>query len=150
MIQGNDPLPDSFALPFVDEHDDERSSVFPFQLKAVPKLLSRLGPVFVQVMPHLLHHLGVDANAKALSATAAAAGGRQGPGAGTLSPAITGECMDWGTLAVYTCPDSCASKPPRSESGPSASGGEGVQDGKGVDALVVGYVDEFGWRQPPP
>eukprot|EP00752_Nemacystus_decipiens_P006360 g5734.t1 len=96
-----------------------------------------------QVMPHLLHHLGVDANAKTLDAKAAAVNGRQGPGP---APAITGECMDWGTLAVYTCPDSCPSNPTRR----AASGEEGVGDCKGADAPVVGYVEEFVWRQPPP
>lgn len=98
-------------------------------------------------MPHLLHHLGVDANAKALDAKAAAVSGRQGPGA---APAITGECMDWGTLAVYTCPDSCPSTPPRRGAGPGASGGEGVEDDKEADPPAVGYVEEFVWRQPPP
>lgn len=99
-------------------------------------------------MPHLLHHLGVDANAKALDAKTAAVSGRQGPGAGAgpPSPAITGECMDWGTLAVYTCPDSCPSNPPPRVAAPGASGG----DDKGEDAPVVGYVEEFVWRQPPP
>lgn len=101
-------------------------------------------------MPHLLHHLGVDANAKALDAKTAAVSGRQGPGVGPPTPAITGECMDWGTLAVYTCPDSCPSNPPRRTAEPSASGGEGVEDDKGADAPVVGYVEEFVWRQPPP
>lgn len=94
-------------------------------------------------MPHLLHHLGVDANAKALDAKAAAISGRQGQGA---APAIAGECMDWGTLAVYTCPDSCPSTPSRR----AAGGGEGVDDDKRANAPVVGYVEEFVWRQPPP
>lgn len=91
-------------------------------------------------MPHLLHHLGVDANAKALDTnTNTAVSKSRGQGA---SPLITGECMDWGTLAVYTCPDSCASKPELSKIG--------VEDGKGEDPPVVGYVEEFVWRQPPP
>lgn len=90
-------------------------------------------------MPHLLHHLGVDANTKTLDANTAV-GKSRGPGA---SPSfIAGECMDWGTLAVYTCPDSCASKPELSKSD--------VEDDKGEDPPVVGYVEEFVWRQPPP
>lgn len=93
-------------------------------------------------MPHLLHHLGVDANAKAFD-TKAASSKNQGPGA---SPAlITGECMDWGTLAVYTCPDSC---PPNA--GRIKRGAEGAEDCKGGDRPVVSYVEEFVWRQPPP
>ena len=97
-------------------------------------------------MPHLLHHLGVDANAKALDAKTAAVIGRQGSGP---APAITGECMDWGTLAVYTCPDSCPPypNPPRRE---AEASGEGVEDGTGEAGPVVGYVEEFAWRQPPP
>ncbi|CAM9865841.1 unnamed protein product [Pylaiella littoralis] len=95
-----------------------------------------------QVMPHLLHHLGVDANAKALDAKAAVSKS-QGPGASV--PLVAGECMDWGTLAVYTCPDSCPSKAQRSKRGP-----EGAEDRNGGEPPVVGYVEEFVWRQPPP
>ena len=99
-------------------------------------------------MPHLLHHLGVDANAKALdaSAAAAAANGRQVEGPGSPTPLIAGECMDWGTLAVYTCPDSCPAP-----GGPTTSVDEVEAAGdKGGRAPVVGYVEEFVWRQPPP
>lgn len=93
-------------------------------------------------MPHLLHHLGVDANAnvKALDAKAAARR-REGPGP-EAPPLITGECMDWGTLAVYTCPDSC----PAVTQSPSRGG----VDAQGEGSPVVGYVEEFVWRQPPP
>lgn len=93
-------------------------------------------------MPHLLHHLGVDANVnvKALD-TKAAAHRREGPRA-AAPPLITGECMDWGTLAVYTCPDSC----PAVTQNPARGG---VNE-KGEGSPVVGYVEEFVWRQPPP
>lgn len=97
-------------------------------------------------MPHLLHHLGVDANAKALD-TKAAVNKSQGPGASP--PLITGECMDWGTLAVYTCPDSCPSIPQRVAER-STSGEESAQDDNRGESPVVGYVEEFVWRQPPP
>ncbi|CAM9111042.1 unnamed protein product [Ectocarpus sp. 13 AM-2016] len=95
-----------------------------------------------QVMPHLLHHLGVDANVnvKALD-TKAAAHRREGPGA-AAPPLITGECMDWGTLAVYTCPDSCPAV--------TQSPARGGVDENGEGSPVVAYVEEFVWRQPPP
>ncbi|CAM9788049.1 unnamed protein product [Hapterophycus canaliculatus] len=96
-----------------------------------------------QVMPHLLHHLGVDANAKALDAQAS---GRQRPG--VAPPLAAGECMDWGTLAVYTCPDSCPSAAQAASSG-NMIGGVNV-DGEANVSGAVGYVEEFVWRQPPP
>ncbi len=100
-------------------------------------------------MPHLLHHLGVDANVNALDARAAAASGRQAAGTGSPTPRIAGDCMDWGTLAVYTCPDSC----PATEGGSTGvveGFGECSTNDKGGRDLVVGYVEEFVWRQPPP
>lgn len=91
-------------------------------------------------MPHLLHHLGVEADAKALDSKAAASGMSK------LSALTAGECMDWGTLAVYTCPDSCPS-----QVGGVAKLGEIVDEidkaGGGSSAY---YVEEFVWRQPPP
>lgn len=62
--------------------------------------------------------------------------------------------MDWGTLAVYTCPDSC----PATEGGTTGTAGttgavEGLgecSNDKGGRGPVVGYVEEFVWRQPPP
>ena len=120
-----------------------RIGIAPGRSLSPPWLILNVLKLSFQVMPHLLHHLGVDANAKTLDAKAAAVSGRQGPGP---APAITGECMDWGTLAVYTCPDSCPANSTRT----TASGEKGAGDEKGADAPVVGYVEEFVWRQPPP
>lgn len=97
-------------------------------------------------MPHILHHLGVDANTKALDATAAT---NRKPGE---APNGSGECMDWGTLAVYTCPDSCplsleSAAGAAAEAGGSGADGEERQAGK---EPVACYVEEFVWRQPPP
>ncbi|CAM9264410.1 unnamed protein product [Laminaria digitata] len=94
-----------------------------------------------QVMPHLLHHLGVDENATALDAKVVAA--RRELGA---APLTTGECMDWGTLAIYTCPDSC----PSSVRGVAESLGSGGDGGETQGAPAACYVQEFAWRQPPP
>lgn len=92
-------------------------------------------------MPHLLHHLGVDENATALDAKLVAA--RRELGA---APLTTGECMDWGTLAIYTCPDSC----PSSVRGVAESLGSGGDGGETQGAPAACYVQEFAWRQPPP
>ena len=92
-------------------------------------------------MPHLLHHLGVDENATTLDAKAVMA--RRELGAAPLN---TGECMDWGTLAIYTCPDSC----PSSVGGVAESGGGCGDGGKTQGGHAACYVEEFAWRQPPP
>lgn len=81
-------------------------------------------------MPHLLHYLGVDAKSEALDAKAAIRQGQQ------LRPSTAGGCMDWGTLAVYTCPDSCRADKSLLEVGSHED--------------QPGYVEEFVWRQPPP
>lgn len=87
-------------------------------------------------MPHLLHHLGVDSNGKAWDPKAAAA------------PPSSGECMDWGTLAVYTCPDSC---PASIQKEARAQGTATVKENDAAGRAPVScYVDEFVWRQPPP
>lgn len=87
-------------------------------------------------MPHLLHYLGVDSNGKAWDPKTA------------VAHPNSGECMDWGTLAVYTCPDSC---PASTQSEAAARGGATVnEDNTARRTSVSGYVDEFIWRQPPP
>ncbi|CAM9789059.1 unnamed protein product [Discosporangium mesarthrocarpum] len=87
---------------------------------------------FQQVMPHLLHHLGVETGGKAWDPMLAL---KQGT---ALPPQ---HAMDWGTLAIYTCPKSCNPK----ESMVSCGGKKNV-----VGGTLPGYVEEFVWRQPPP
>ncbi|CAM9145463.1 unnamed protein product [Ascophyllum nodosum] len=89
-----------------------------------------------QVMPHLLHYLGVDAKSEALDAKAAISQGRR-PGSSTA-----GGCMDWGTLAVYTCPDSCPAD--------NSPAWRGSFTDKPETTAVASYLEEFVWRQPPP
>lgn len=97
-------------------------------------------------MPHLLHHLGIEANANVLDPRAATA-----DGAG-LSPAGASNGMDWGTLAVYTCPASCSARKPNGTA--SADDGDHQKekrDRASPDSTAVSsYVEEFVWRQPPP
>lgn len=114
-----------------------------------PQLLQRAccrqHPYFAtQVMPHLLHFLGIEAAGQVWDAEA----GNRGPGA-RPTPRHSGDCMDWGTLAVYTCPASCPTGAGRQT---EPSSGTNVRvDGKRESSRVLeSYVEEFVWRQPPP
>ncbi|CAM9197941.1 unnamed protein product, partial [Choristocarpus tenellus] len=88
-----------------------------------------------QVLPHLLHFLGVEACGKVWDPAVA-----MGSSPGKVDTPIQ-HTMDWGTLAVYTCPNSCGSS--------FMQGGDGDGDGT-VGGSLQGYIEEFVWRQPPP
>lgn len=93
-------------------------------------------------MPHLLHFLGVEENAKVWDTRSSTPA--------TLSEPIAGKCMDWGTLAVYTCPASCQTGAGR-QPGELSPGEEKDVTRNGDNARAVeAYVEEFVWRQPPP
>lgn len=93
-------------------------------------------------MPHLLHFLGVEANAKVWDTKCSTPAPLPAP--------IAGKCMDWGTLAVYTCPASCTTSAGRQPEASSRGEGNGVNENGGNAKAVEAYVEEFVWRQPPP
>ena len=78
-----------------------------------------------QILPQLLHYLRLEGDADVVGVEDAGGGGRGGAGhAGDRAAAL-----DWGTIAVYSCRNSCS---------PPDGGGE-----------RSGYVREFVWVQPP-
>lgn len=58
--------------------------------------------------------------------------------------------MDWGTLAVYTCPASCSTGAGRGTDAGSEEDGAIASGKDGGGTIVEAYVEEFVWRQPPP
>lgn len=103
--------------------------------------------VLFQVMPHLLHYLGVEANSKVIDP-------RQTAGGSTPATLGVGNCMDWGTLAVYTCPASCPTSCPTGASRELSRNAKRVvaseEDEIAMNSYAVSYVEEFVWRQLPP
>lgn len=94
-------------------------------------------------MPHLLHHLGVEANAKVVDPATAKSGGS----AAVLQSSDDG--MDWGTLAVYTCPASCPIDAAQEAQKIEVDVGDG-DNAAHESRTIASYVEEFIWRQPPP
>ena len=112
-----------------------------------------------QVTPQMLHYLGMLGQVLDTGGDTASAAG----GGGSASSSKTD--LTWGTLAVYTCRQSCsasqrtaAATVPKAEGEASAAAAAtGDQSGDGKEKVVVSppssasfgsYHQEFVWRQP--